>query len=440
MHTGKESTIKTVFRTLRYRNFRIFFFGQSISLVGTWMQAIAMGWLVYRLTNSPFLLGIVGFSSQIPMFILGPFAGVLTDRLDRHKILVATQILSMVQALTLAALTLTGKVAVWHVVSLGALLGCINSLDIPARQSFIVEMVEKKENLGNAIALNSFMFNAARLIGPSIAGIVIAAVGEGVCFLINGLSFITVIASLLVMDVKKAGSGTGDSNVIEKLREGFIYTFSSVPIRLILMLLGVISLTGMSYAVLMPVFAKDILKGGPSTLGFLMAAGGIGALAATMYLASRKSVVGLARMIPVSSAIFAVSLIVFSLSHTLWISFVILTVAGFGLMTHMAASNIILQTIVDDDKRGRVMSFYAMAFIGTAPFGSLLAGYLASSIGAANTLIIGGICCILASASFASKLPLLTGIIHPIYRKIGIIPEVVSGIGAATRLTVPPEE
>ena len=440
MHNEKESTLKTVFRALRYRNFRLFFFGQSISLVGTWMQMIAMGWLVYRMTNSPFLLGIVGFASQIPMLILGPFAGVIVDRYDRHKILLITQVLSMAQALILAALTITGNVAVWHVVTLGAILGCVNALDIPARQSFIVEMVERKENLANAIALNSFMFNSARLVGPSVAGIVISFVGEGMCFLFNGLSFITVIISLLAMRLKKRPNVTGDSEIMKKMKEGFLYSFNCVPIRLILLLLGVTSLMGMSYVVLMPVFARDVLHGNSSTLGFLMAAGGIGALISTIYLASRKSILGLGRMIPISSAIFAMSLVVFSLSHTLWISIIILIFTGFGLMTHMAASNIIMQTIVDDDKRGRVMSLYAVAFMGTAPFGSLIAGYLASSIGASLTLMIGGSFCMFASIYFASQLSLLSKIIHPIYRKIGIIPEVASGIGAATRLSAQSEE
>ena len=440
MHPEKESTVKTVFRTLRYRNFRLFFAGQGISLVGTWMQAIAMGWLIYRLTNSPLLLGVVGFASQIPSFVLTPFAGVIADRMNRHRILIFTQTLSMIQAFILAALTLTGKVAAWHVIVLGAFLGCVNSLDIPARQSFIVEMVEKKENLGNAIALNSLMFNAARLIGPSIAGLLIGFVGEGVCFLINGLSFIAVIASLLAMNVKERKIKSDDSNVLENLREGFSYAFGFVPIRLILFLLGVISLMGMSYTVLMPVFARDILKGGPWTLGFLMAASGVGALGATVYLASRKSIVGLGRLIPIAASTFAVGLIVFSMSHTIWLSMLLLAIVGFGFMTHMAVSNTIVQTIVEDDKRGRVMSFYTMAFMGTAPFGSLLAGVLATRIGASNTLIIGGISCILASVFFATKLPLLTKLIHPIYRKIGIIPEVAAGIGTATRLTTPPED
>ncbi len=432
--------LKFIFRALKYRNFRLFFIGQSISLVGTWMQAIAMSWLVYRMTNSPLLLGIVGFSSQIPSFIFAPFAGLMADRFNRHRLLIITQTLSMIQAFILAALTISGTIAVWHIISLGAFLGCINALDIPARQSFIVEMVEKKENLGNAIALNSLMFNAARLVGPSIAGILIAIVGEGTCFLLNAISFLAVIASLLAMKISAHKVEKHASDILKDLKEGFVYTFGFPPIKFIILLLAVISLMGTSYAVLMPVFARDILKGGPWTLGLLMAGGGAGALVATLYLASRKSIVGLGSLIPVSSGVFSAGIIVFSLSRSTVISMLLLAIAGFGFMTHMAASNTILQTIVDDDKRGRVMSFYSMAFMGMTPIGSLLAGVLADRIGAASTLILGGSCCILASIVFATKLPLLKKLIHPIYKKIGIIPEVVSGMGTATRLTLPPED
>ena len=424
--------MKTVFRTLQYRNFRLFFAGQSISLIGTWMQQVAMGWLVYRLTNSPFLLGVVGFSSQIPTFIISPFAGVAVDRWSRHRIIIITQTLSMIQALILAVLTLKGIIAVWHIIALGVLLGCVNALDIPARQSFVVEMVEKKENLANAIALNSLTFNAARLVGPSIAGFLIAIAGEGVCFLVNSVSFLAVIASLFAMNTPRGATRARDSHIMEGLKEGFLYAFGFAPMRFILLLLGVVSLMGSSCMVLLPVFARDVLKGGPDTLGFLTASSGIGALAATLYLASRRSVVGLGRMIPVASSVFAVSLVIFSLSHMLIVSLLLLVLAGFGMMTHMAASNTILQTIADDDKRGRVMSFYTMSFMGMAPLGSLLSGFLASRIGATNTLIIGSVVCFLASIIFAGKLPLLRKLIHPIYRKIGILPEVASGIGSAS--------
>lgn len=432
--------LSNMFRTLRYRNFRIFFIGQNVSLIGTWMQQIAMSWLVYRITNSALLLGVVAFSSQIPTFILSPLGGVAADRFNRRKLLIITQGLSAAQAFIMAALTLTGVIHVWHIIVLGIVMGCINSFDIPARQSFLVEMVEKKENLGNAIALNSLMFNASRLIGPSIAGLVIVVLQEGMCFLLNGVSFFAVLCSLFLMRIKPRSSRPRRIAVLEELKEGFKYTFGFEPIRLILLLLSIISIMGMSYVVLMPVFAKDVLKGGPQTLGFLMAAGGVGAIAATIYLASRKSILGLGRLIPVSATVFAVGIILFSLSRTLWISMAVLAISGFGMMTNMAACNTILQTVSDDDKRGRVMSFYTMSFMGMAPIGSLAAGALAGSIGVTGTLMIGSTICIVASVFFASKLPTIKKLIHPIYRKIGIIPEIASGINTASELIVRSED
>jgi len=400
--------------------------GQSVSLIGTWMQYVAMSWLVYRMTNSALMLGVVGFSSQIPAFLLAPFAGVLADRHNRHKILVVTQALAMLQAFILAFLTLTGHIAVWHIIVLGIFLGCINSLDIPARHAFILEMVEEKENLGNAIALNSMMFNMARLIGPSIAGILIAIAGEGVCFLINAVSYLAVIASLLAMKMPRRGNKKKEAgyNMLKDLREGFNYAFGFLPIKAILFLLGIISLMGMSYAVLMPVFARDILHGGPHTLGFLMGAVGIGSLAGTIYLASKKNIITLGRMLPVSAGIFGLSVMIFSFSHNLAFSLALLFFSGFGIMVQMAASNTILQTIVDDDKRGRIMSFYTMAFMGMAPFGSLFSGMLASRIGVSNTLVISGSCCILAAVIFAFNLPSLRKTVRPIYVKIGIVSEI----------------
>ena len=412
MRSGTESAFRSLFRTLKYRNFRLFFAGQSVSLIGTWMQHVAMGWLVYRLTDSPLLLGVVGFASQIPAF-LSPLGGVFADRHDRRSLLILTQALSMLQALMLAALTMAGAVQVWHIIALGAFLGCINAVDIPVRQSFVIEMVETRGNIPNAIALNSLVFNSARLIGPSIAGIIIAVSGEGICFLINGFSFFAVIISLISMDVRPSITRS-DSRMLEGIRAGFKYALGSLAIRSILILLAVLSLMGMSYAVLMPVFARDVLRGGPGTLGFLMASAGVGALLATLYLASRKTVVGLGRMMPVSVTVFAAAIILFSVSRSFWLSIFLMSAAGFGLVVHNAAGNTILQTIVDDDKRGRVMSLYTMAFIGMTPLGSLLAGLLAGRIGASNTLILGGLACMLAAAVFASRLPALRKEIHPI--------------------------
>lgn len=445
MKTSADSSrnpkgFKRTFRALRYRNYRLFFTGQLISLIGTWMQQIAMIWLVYRLTHSAFLLGLVGFSGQMPTFLVSPFAGVLADRLNRHRIIIATQTLAMIQATVLAILTLTGSITVVHIVLLSIFMGLINAFDIPTRQSFILEMIENKEDLGNAIALNSSMFNSARLLGPSIAGIVIAAIGEGMCFLVNAVSFIAVIIALLAMRIPPRERPPQSQGVLHGFKEGFKYAFGFVPIRYILLLLALVSLMGMPYAVLMPIFAKDILHGGPQTLGFLMGATGIGALTGAMTLASRKSIAGLSGWIPRAASLFGVGLIAFSLSRSIWLSIVLLFFVGFGMMVQMASSNSILQTISDDDKRGRVMSFYTMAFMGMTPFGSLYAGSLASQIGAPYTLTLSGIACILGALAFTRKLPLLREKIRPIYMKIGIIPEVSSAIQSATQLTTPPED
>jgi MFS family permease len=439
-YTNEPTGLKIIFRSLQYRNYRLFFGGQSLSLIGTWIQRIAMPWLVYRLSGSAFLLGVVGFAGQIPTFLLAPFAGVLSDRWNRYHILIVTQILAMIQALILTSLFFIGAIKVSHIVFLSVLLGCINAFDIPTRQAFVIEMVEKSEDLGNAIALNSSMVNGARLLGPSIAGVLIASAGEGMCFLLNGLSYLFVIASLIFMKVKPRNREIRNSNVLKSLKEGFSYTFGFAPIKSIILLLGLISLMGMPYAVLMPVFAKEILHGGSHTFGFLMGASGIGALMGAIYLASKRSVLGLGRIIPLSAGMFGLGLVSFSLSRIFLLSLILMVVTGLGMMLQMASSNTIIQTIVDDDKRGRVMSIYAMAFMGTAPFGSFLAGSMASVFGAPNTLIIGGILCVLGAVIFANKLTDLRKMTRPIYIRLGIIPEVAEGIQTATELTVPPEE
>ncbi|MFA5157134.1 MAG: MFS transporter [Candidatus Omnitrophota bacterium] len=415
-----------IFRALRHRNYRLFFGGQSISLIGTWMQQIAMSWLVYRLTNSAFLLGTVVFFGQIPALILMPFAGVIADRHNRRNILLITQILAMLQAFVLSALVLTGSIEVWQIIALSMFLGLVNSFDMPVRQAFTVEMIGNREDLSNAIALNSSMVNAARLIGPSIAGVVIAAVGEGMCFLINAVSYIAVLFSLSAMRIEKKKAGVIHPHVLRGLKEGFVYAFNFTPIKYILILLGLVSLAGMPYQVLMPVFAKDIFHGGPKTLGFLMAMAGIGALVGAIYLAGRRSVIGLTKIIALTSGIFGLGLVIFSQSRVLWFSMFVICLSGFAMMVQMAASNTILQTIVDEGMRGRVMSFYTMSFIGMAPFGGLLAGILAGTIGAPGTLLSGGICCIIGAAVFAGKLPFLKREMHPVYVKKGIVPEIVN--------------
>ena len=413
--------LKLIFRSVSHRNYRLFFGGQGISLIGTWIQQLAMSRLVYRMTNSAFLLGVVGFTGQIPSFLLAPFAGVLIDKWNRHRILILTQSLAMIQAFLLSALDLTGKIAIWHIILLSLFLGLVNAFDMPTRQAFVVEMVENSEDLGNAIALNSLLFNGARLLGPSIGGILISLVGEGLCFLLNGLSFIAVIIALLAMKVKKPTVRSQTSHITKGLKEGFTYTFGFPPIRVLLLLLGLVSLAGMPYTVLMPIFAKNILQGGPHTLGFLMGASGIGALVGAICLASKKNVLGLGRLIIIALNIFGIGLIAFALSRILSLSLILMVLVGFGMMVQMASSNRIIQTIVEEDKRGRVMSFYTMAFMGMAPFGSLLAGSVASKIGAPNTLIIGGASCILGSFIFAKKLPLIREMVRPIYLEKGII-------------------
>jgi MFS family permease len=430
---------KNIFRSLKYSNYRLFFGGQSLSLIGTWIQRIALPWLVYSLTGSVFLLGVVGFAGQIPTFILAPFAGVWTDRWNRYHILIVTQILAMIQALSLTFLYFTGIIDIWHIIMFAIFLGFINAFDMPARQAFVVEMVENREDLGNAIALNSSMVNSARLLGPSIAGVLIAVTNEGFCFLFNGLSYLFVIVSLMLMKINPREIRIQDAHVFQGLKEGFSYAFGSAPIRAIILLLGVVSLMGIPYMVLMPAFAKEILHGSSYTYGFLMGASGVGSLIGALYLASRNTVLGLGKIIPISAAIFGLGLIAFSLSRFFLLSFALMLITGFGMIMQMASSNTIIQTIVDDDKRGRVMSFYMMAFVGTAPFGSLLAGALASSIGAPNTLIIGGVACILGAIAFARKLPELRKLVHPIYVKLGITPE-TSGIQTATELSIPPEK
>ena len=348
-----------MFRTLRHRNYRLFFAGQTISLTGTWMTRIATSWLVYKLTGSALLLGVVGFAGQIPSFIFAPFAGVFVDRWDRHRLLVVTQVLAMVQSLAMAVLALTGYIKIWHVIALSVFQGVINAFDMPARQSFVVQMVEAREDLSNAIALNSSMVNAARLLGPSIGGVVIAAVGEGWCFMIDGISYIAVIGSLLAMNVAPAiAKATSNAGVIRQFREGFSYVVGFMPIRSILLLLAFVSLVGMPYTVLMPIFANEVLHGGPNTLGIMMAATGVGALTGAMFLARRKTVLGLGRFIPMMAALFGAGLVAFSFSRVIWLSVALLVVTGLGFMVHMAVSNTLIQTMVEEDKRGRVMSFY----------------------------------------------------------------------------------
>lgn len=402
-------------RALRHRNFQLFFFGQSISVIGNWMTRVATMWLVYRLTQSTLMLGVVSFAGQIVSFALGPFAGVWVERLNRRRLLVWTQAAGAVQSLGMAVLTLAHIITVREIVALTAMQGIINSFDMPGRQSFLGQMVDDRDDLGNAIAINSSMANGARLIGPAIAGLLIHAVGEGWCFLIDGLSYFAVIGSLLMMRIRPVDLRRHTSSMVEQMREGWDYVRSFTPVRTILLLFALISLMGYSYSVLLPVFAAQILHGGAKTLGWLTGASGVGALISALSLAVRKTADGLATMVPIAAATLGIALILFGFSSTLWISLVLMIFVGFGLMQCASASNTIIQSLVPEDKRGRAMSYYTMAFFGGSPFGSLMAGVLAHTIGAPRTVVITGTCCVLGSLWFSFKLPKIRPIMQSVY-------------------------
>jgi MFS family permease len=394
-------------RALRHRNYRLYFSGQSVSLIGTWITRVAQSWLVYRLTGSSLLLGLVGFASQIPTFLIAPFAGVWVDRLDRHRTLVVTQALAMLQSALLAAFSLTHTITVVHVLVLGAFQGLINAFDMPARQSFVVELIEDRADLSNAIALNSSMVNAARLIGPSLAGVLIAAVGEGWCFFVDAVSYCAVIASLLAMRIKPRARRDRHERVTKALVEGFRYVLGTPAIRAVLWLLALVSLMGMPYQVLMPVMASRVLHGGPHTFGFLMGAAGVGALGGTLYLAARKTSADLGQVVVGAAFVFGAGLCLFSQSRVFALSMPLMFLVGMGMMVQLAASNTVLQILVDEDKRGRVMSFFAMSVFGTAPLGSLLGGAMAARFGAPATLLFGGASCVVGAFAFTRIAPRL---------------------------------
>src|SRR5258705_12603277 len=418
---ASRTTGPRITRALRSRNFRLFFGGQSVSLVGTWITRVATSWLVYRLTGSVLLLGVVGFCGQIPTLLLAPIAGVWVDRWDRHRILLVTQVLSMLQSLALALLVFTSTITVAYILVLQVLQGIINAFDTPARQAFVVVMVDDRADLPNAIALNSSMVNASRIIGPSIGGVIIAAVGEGWCFMIDAISYLAVIASLLAMEVPARTPVPRDTRVLDELRVGFRYVSRFAPVRSALLLLSLVSIMGMPYTVLMPALATTLLHGGPHTLGFLMTASGVGALAGALYLASRSTVLGLGPVMVWATVVFGAGLVAFSFARTLWVALAILPAVGAGMMITMAATNTVLQTVVTEELRGRVMAFYTMAFLGTAPIGSLLAGVAADRIGPAATIGVGGVACVAAAIWFALRLSELRLLVRPIYIERGVI-------------------
>jgi MFS family permease len=413
-----RSPIAHTWRALRHRNFKLFFFGQSVSLIGTWMTRLATAWLVYQLTHSALLLGVVSFSGQIVAFLLGPFAAVWVERLERRRLLVVTQACAAIQSLTLAALTLTHVVTLGEIIVLAVFQGLINAFDMPGRQSFLVQMVDDRGDLANAIAVNSSMVNGARLIGPAIGGLIIAAFGVGWCFLLDGISYFAVIASLILMGLKPLSArGRGGGSLLEELREGWNYVSGSRPIRTVLLLLALTCLMGWPYSVLLPVFAGQVLHGGAHTLGWLTAASGVGAFSSALTLAMRKSIAGLTRTLAAAVALLGIGLILFGLSHVLWLSLALMVVVGFGLIQAAAVVNTIIQSLVVDDKRARVMGYYTMAFFGAAPFGSLMAGALAQRIGAPHTVMLTGVFCIAAAGWFSLQIPKIAPEMRASYRE-----------------------
>lgn len=435
--SGPGNKLRFALRALQHRNFRLFTAGQSISVIGTWMQQVAVSWLVYRMTGSAFYLGLVSFLGQAPAFVLAPLAGAVADRVNRHRMVIVTQSAGMLQATLLAVLVLSGNVEMWHILLLMTLLGSIIGFDTPSRQAFLLEMVGERADLPNAIALNSSIFNLARLVGPAIAGVAIAAIGEGWVIAINAASYIAVLASLLLMRLPPRTRVRASASVLSHIREGFTYAFGFAPIRSILLLVATISVVAVPFTVLLPVVATDVLGGGAETLGFLMAATGLGAFSGAIFLALRSTVTGLGLVIARAATLFGVALIGVGASRSLPLTLLALIFAGFGMMMQMASSNTVLQTLVDDDKRGRVMSLYSMAFLGMTPIGSLLAGMLATRVGAPLTIAIGGGCAILAAVAFRLRLPALREQVQPIYRRLGILPEVARGLQAATHSTTP---
>jgi MFS family permease len=415
--------LSSPFRALRSRNYRLFFVGQGISLIGTWMTRLATSWLVYRVTKSAFLLGVVNFAGQLPAFFIPPVAGVWLDRWDRHRVLVVTQVLAMVQSLAMAGLTLTGHISITWVVLLTLFQGIITAIEIPTRQSFVITMIEDRRDLGNAIALNSSNFNSARLVGPAIAGVVVAAVGEGYCFLIDGLSYIAVIAGLLAMRLTKEERPRVHREVWHELSEGWTYLVGFAPLRNVLIFLAMIGIVSAPYAVLTPMIAGQTLNGGPDTLGLLMAASGIGALICALGLVMRKAGSALVGPMTVAMAVFAVGCAALGLSRSLWASAFLMAVTGYGLMNQIVATNTIVQTVVDDDKRGRVMSFYTIALLGSAPIGSLLSGALAARVGVPATFVVSGVACLATTLWFWRQNQEINRALESRHVELGILAE-----------------
>ena len=438
MSLSGEGNWAFMVRAFRYKNYRLFFGGQIVSLVGSWMTITATSWLVYRLTGSAKMLGLVGFAGQLPSVVLTPLAGLAVDRWNQHRLLMATQVLSMLQSFALAALVFSGHMTIPALIALNVFQGLINAFDMPCRQSFVISLIENREDLSNAIALNSSMLNLARIAGPAAAGLVIAAAGEGWCFVIDGLSFLAVLFALAAMRVAaRAPRPARSTGARGEFKEGWHYVAGSIPIRTIMGLLAAVCLLGVPYAVLLPIFAGKILRGGPHMLGLLMTSSGAGALLAALWLASLRSIMSLGRALLIATSGFGAALMAFGFCRVPWLSCAFLVVAGFGFMLLMAASNTIVQTIVDEDKRGRVMSFLMLAVLGTAPLGSLAVGAVADRIGAPSTIILEGACCLLIALWFSRKLDGFHAAVHPIYARMGLMPEAALAADAVAAMMPP---
>ncbi|OGA10660.1 MAG: hypothetical protein A2W68_02140 [Betaproteobacteria bacterium RIFCSPLOWO2_02_64_14] len=410
-------------RALRHRNFALFMAGQMCALIGYWMQHVAQSWLLYRLTDSATLLGILGFAGSLPILLLAPFAGLWSDRVNLHRAMFATQILEMLQAVTLAALALAGIIAPWHIITLSMALGILVAIELPLRHAYLLELVGAKEDLANAVAVTSLMANTGRLVGPALAGVAIAWIGEGGCFLINALSFVVVVITFLMIRVKPSARPASRPPLWQDMREGIAYVWGFLPIRFLLLVLALVALLATPYITLMPVLVREVFHGGAEQMGFLVGAGGLGAVSGTLYLASRHNVRGLVRLIVYASLTAGVALVLLAWSGSVWLAAALIAAIGFGILVTSVSTNMILQTIVDDDKRGRVMSFYTAAFLGMTPFGSLVAGSLADVVGVAVTLTLCGIACVAGAIYLARKRPQLREHIRPIYTRLGILPK-----------------
>jgi MFS family permease len=410
-------------RALRHRNFALFTAGQMCALIGYWMQHIAQSWLLYRLTDSATLLGVLGFAGSLPILLLAPLAGLWSDRVNLHRAMFATQILEMLQAVALAALALSGLIAPWHIIALSMTLGILVAIELPLRHAYLLELVGAREDLANAVAVTSLMANTGRLVGPALAGVAIAWIGEGGCFLLNALSFVAVIVTFLMIRVQPSERPASRPPLWHDMREGVAYAWGFLPIRLLLLTLALVALLATPYITLMPVLVREVFHGGAEHMGFLVGAGGLGAVAGTLYLASRHNVRGLVRLIVIASLTAGGALVLLAWSGSVWLAAPLIAAIGFGILVTSVSTNMILQTIVDDDKRGRVMSFYTAAFLGMTPFGSLLAGSLADVVGVSVTLTLGGIACAAGAIYLARRRPQLRAHIRPIYARLGIVPK-----------------